>query len=63
MLAKNRMATNSVDFGATSNGLSEEWYASIEGLALTPAVVYAFAPGTYIFSTIGPFSTKKHIDH
>jgi hypothetical protein len=56
MLAKNRMATNSVDFGATSNGLSEEWYASIEGLALTPAVVYAFAPGTYIFGTIGPFS-------
>jgi hypothetical protein len=48
LLAKNRMATNSVDFGATSNGLSEEWYASIEGLALTPVVVYAFAPGIYI---------------
>jgi hypothetical protein len=45
MSAKKRMVTNSVDFGATSNGLSDEWYPQIPSVALTPVVVYAFAPG------------------
>jgi hypothetical protein len=45
MSAKRRMVTSSVDFGATSNGLSDEWYPQIPSVALTPVVVYAFAPG------------------
>jgi phosphate transport system substrate-binding protein len=42
--AKNQLHTFDEQFGATSNGLEDEWYETIPDIALMPAVVYALAP-------------------